>query len=77
MQFVPSEHRSEKFPCRHIPLDASGQTLDSLYRCCNQQEVEEAVRNWLRVAIERLEEERKIPAVGRLRTGLSGETRNQ
>lgn len=60
MQLVPMERRSEKFPCRHIPLDASGQSLDSLYRQCDQQEVEGTVGKWLRCAITRLEEERKI-----------------
>jgi hypothetical protein len=59
MQLVPPERRSEKFPCRHIPLDASGETLDSLYRHCDQQEVEETVGKWLRATIARLEEERK------------------
>jgi len=59
MQLVPPERRSERFPCRHIPLDASGQTLDSLYRQCDQREVEETVGKWLRATIERLEEERK------------------
>jgi hypothetical protein len=59
MQFVPPDRRSEKFPCRHVPLDASGETLDSLYRHCDQQEVEERVGNWLRATIERLEEERR------------------
>lgn len=59
MDFVPPEHRSQKFPCRHIPLDASGQTLDSLYRHCDQGEVEQAVCNWLQAAIQRLEEERE------------------
>ena len=78
MQLVPPERRSEKFPCRHIPLDASGQTLDSLYRQCHQQEVEGTVGKWLRATIERLEEERKaqlqqenkhlIPS-GEVRTG--------
>ena len=60
MDFVPPEHRSQKFPCRHIPLDASGQTLDGLYRHCDQGEVEEAVCNWLQVTIQRLEEEREV-----------------
>jgi hypothetical protein len=59
MQLVPPQHRSEKFPCRHISLDASGETLDSLYRHCDQQEVEETVGGWLRATIARLEEERK------------------
>jgi hypothetical protein len=59
MQLVPPERRFEKFPCRHIPLDASGQTLDSLYRYCDQREVEEIVGNWLRATIERLEQQRR------------------
>jgi len=59
MQLVPPERRSEKFPCRHIPLDASGETLDSLYRSCAQQEIEGTVDKWLRATIGRLEEERK------------------
>ena len=59
MDFVPPQHRSQKFPCRHIPLDASGQTLDALYRHCDQAEVEETVSNWLQVTIQRLERERE------------------
>lgn len=59
MDFVPSEHRSQRSPCRHIPLDASGQTLDSLYRHSDEREVEAAVRNWLQATIERLEQERE------------------
>jgi hypothetical protein len=58
MQLVPPERRSEKIPCRHIPFNVSGETLDSLYRCSNQQETEETVGGWLRATIQRLEEER-------------------
>ena len=64
MQLVPPEHRLERFPCQHIPLDASGQTLDSLYRYCDQQEVEETVGKWLRATIERLEKERSASSSG-------------
>jgi len=60
MDFVPPQHRSQKFPCRHIPLDASGQTLDALYRNCDQGEVKETVCNWLQVTIQRLEREREV-----------------
>ena len=60
MQFVPPERRSEKIACRHIPLNAAGDTLDSLYRHANSQEVEEAVGGWLRATIERLEKERSV-----------------
>ena len=55
---VPPPHRSAKSPCRHIPLNESGETLDSLYRYASQSEIENAVATWLRSAITRLEEER-------------------
>ena len=58
IQFVPPEHHSEKLACRHIPLNASGETADSLYRYASSQEVDEAVGNWLRATIDRLEKER-------------------
>src|SRR6202165_1973168 len=60
MQLVPPERRSEKIPCRHIPFNVSGsgETLDSLYRCSDQNEIEETVGGWLRATIQHLEEER-------------------
>jgi hypothetical protein len=60
MHFVPPVCRAEKIPCRHIPLGATGETLDSLYRYGDQQEIDEAVGNWLRASIERLEGERTV-----------------
>lgn len=59
IDFVPTQYRSQRFPCRHIPLDALGQTLDALYRQCDQAEVEKVVCNWLQVTIRRLEQERE------------------
>src|SRR6202795_2155805 len=58
MQLVPPERRSEKIPCRHIPFNVSGETLDSLYRYGDQNEIEETVGGWLRTTIKRLKEER-------------------
>ena len=58
MQLVPAVRRSEKIPCRHIPFNVSGETLDSLYRYSNQSETEETVGSWLRATIQRLGEER-------------------
>jgi hypothetical protein len=55
-----AERRSEKNPCRHIPFDVSGETLDSLYRDNDQNEIEETVGDWRRAAIQRLEEERMV-----------------
>jgi hypothetical protein len=58
MHLVPSEFRSANLPCRHIPLNASAETLDSLYHYGDQRETEETVGRWLRATIQRLEEER-------------------
>ena len=55
---VPPERRSEEIPCRHIPFNVSGETLDSLYRYSDQNEIEETVGSWLRATIQRLEKER-------------------
>jgi hypothetical protein len=75
VHLVPPEFRSAQIPCRHIPFDSSGETLDSLYRLGDQVEIEEVVRGWLRATIKRLEEDRA--AVGRnqgeQRTTVSGE----
>src|SRR5215467_5088242 len=59
MQLVPPEFRSAEIPCHHIPFDKSGETLDSLYRYGNQDEIEEVFGHWLRATIQRLEEERE------------------
>jgi hypothetical protein len=58
MHLVPPERRFEKIPCRHIPFNVSGETLDSLYRYNNQNEIEETVGGWLRTTVQRLEKER-------------------
>ena len=60
MQLVPPGFRSDKTPCRHLPLNEQGETLDSLYRYDNQPEVEESVGNWLRTTIAKLEETPRV-----------------
>jgi hypothetical protein len=60
MQLVPPEARGERIPCRHIPLTAEGESLDSIYRYGTQQEIEEAVRAWLRTTIQSLETEGRL-----------------
>ena len=57
MQFVPAPSRSEQVPCRHIPLNQAGETVQSFYSQRTQLELEEALASWLRAAIRRLEEE--------------------
>jgi hypothetical protein len=54
-QLVPPELRDEKIPCRHIPLNALGENLDSLYRYDDQPEIEQTMESWLRATISKLE----------------------
>ena len=75
IHLVPPELRSAKIPCRHIPLNTSGETLDSLYRYNNQCETEEKVAGWLRATIQHLEEERQtVQQEGNKHRSPSGET---
>jgi hypothetical protein len=55
MQLVPPEKREEKVPCRFIPLNERGDTIESLYRSGTQEELESTLRNWLTQEIERFE----------------------
>jgi hypothetical protein len=64
-QFVPIEQRREAVPCRFIPITASGQTVEDFYRTGSQVEMEEALANWLRAQIARIEKERaELPKAG-------------
>jgi hypothetical protein len=56
--FVPAEGQTEGVPCHHIPLNRDGETVDTMERQCNQLELEEAVKNWLKDTIQRIEKER-------------------
>jgi hypothetical protein len=58
IDFVPPEERTEDVPCHHIPLDSTGRTIDELEWKENQRETEDAVKNWLRATIKRLEAEK-------------------
>ncbi len=58
MDFVPGEAQAAEVPCHHIPLNAKGETVDSVERYDNQQEVEDKLKQWLRATIARLEGER-------------------
>jgi len=74
MKLVPQERRHERIPCRHIPLNAFGETLESLYRYDDQTEIEQTVTEWLRATIRRLEQQRD--AAKSERTELQGHSRN-
>ena len=56
--FVPREAREENIPCHFIPLNQHGETVDGMERHAYQLELEDALKNWLRSTIARLERER-------------------
>jgi len=59
MSFVPMKCRYERVPCRYIPLNDAGETLDSLYRTGTNEEIEHALQDWLLESIHQLEQPRK------------------
>jgi Ala-tRNA(Pro) deacylase len=58
IDLVPPEHRGEHFPCRHIPLTATGKTIDDFYQSDTEKEIGAALEPWLRKTIYRLQFER-------------------
>jgi hypothetical protein len=55
MQLVPADEAKRKTPCRFIPLNDHGETIDSFYRSGTAEELESAFGGWLRATIKRLE----------------------
>ncbi len=62
MRFVPSELKDQDSPCRLIPLNDKGETIDYFYRYGTQLELEEALAGWLRRQIKQIEEQGKAAA---------------
>lgn len=59
-QFVPAGQQAESIPCRFIPITADGRTVEDFYRTGSQVEMEQALANWLRTQIARIERERGL-----------------
>jgi hypothetical protein len=59
MQLVPPQFRGKQIPCRHIPFNAAGDTLDSLSRHSDQFKIEEVFGTWLHKIIATLEDLRQ------------------
>ncbi len=58
MDFVPNDLRSTDIPCHHIPMTDQGDSLEVIEMRKGRMEAEEALKNWLRQAIEKIEVER-------------------
>jgi len=56
LEYVPKQSRQETVPCRHIPLDESGETLATLYNTGTNAEIQLTVREWLLKRIAELEQ---------------------
>jgi hypothetical protein len=54
-QLAPENAQAKKVPCRYIPLNDLGHTIDWFYRYGTQEEMEAAMRQWLEAIIARLE----------------------
>ena len=54
IDFVPASSLEENVPCHFIPLNAQGETINSLERQAHQSEMEEALKKWLRATIAHL-----------------------
>ena len=62
IRFVPEDQRRKKIPCRYIPLDAKGTTVDYFYRYGTQEELETVVSEWLKANIAGLAHQEGLPA---------------
>ena len=56
-QLVPENLRDKKIPCRYIPLNEKGETIDSFYRSGTRSELEDTFGRWLRATIHTLEQQ--------------------
>jgi len=55
LEFVTRQGLQEAVPCRHIPLNESGETLATLYNTGTNEEIQQVLREWLLNRIAELE----------------------
>ena len=48
---MPLDRRSTRFPCRHIGLTEAGDTVNSFYEYGTDEELQAALRHWLKQKI--------------------------
>lgn len=56
--FVSSEHQDEAIPCHFIPLNETGETIETVELEDNAAVLERKLKDWLRARIREIEEER-------------------
>ena len=65
LDFVPEQSRHEAIPCRYIPLNESGETLETLYSTATNEEIQKTLREWLLKTIAGLEQIARVEIPGR------------
>lgn len=58
MDFVPKDQRSTSIPCHHIPLTENGETVEVMGQSRMSDDLQEAVKKWLRKTIQQIETDR-------------------
>lgn len=57
IEHVPDKCKDEDIPCHHIPLNANGETIESLDRQGKREEMELALLEWIKATLRKLEQE--------------------
>ena len=57
IQFVPENKTKHYNPCHHIPLNDSGDTIESFMKLGDQSKLIKTVRTWYKTQIAKLEQE--------------------
>ena len=52
---IPKQHHEDRNPCRYIPLNSHGETLQLLYARATDRELDCEIREWLRRKIAELQ----------------------
>jgi hypothetical protein len=55
IEFVPPDKLSEELPCHAIPLNAAGDTVESLELEGNQAKLEAVLKEWMRARIREIQ----------------------
>lgn len=57
LKFVPEDRKREASPCQFVPLTEAGESIHLFYRYGTEFQMEEALGNWLRKQISKIEGE--------------------
>jgi len=57
IEFVPGDRQNEEVPCHFIPLNATGDTVESMEG--NETRLEDALKEWMREKIKEMEAARE------------------